>query len=464
MTVNTVFQLGMASFALVVYWLATTHHPRARSIDRLIFWMAGSILLGFVLHRPFGIALDDAGNEHNRMLKGICPYWECGQIIQGRRDQVWYSLMGLLSSFLPLEQSALTLAALGLLVKLLIIDRFCINRALALLVYAGMFYVIHDVTALRVSLAIAVYLFGLVLLAGGYRWLGCSTLLFNGFVHTQAFVAPLLLAASRWLVSVSIARRGMLIPVGFLMVGLYPGEWFYRMVGSIAGGDKLLQVVTGGYMSYWADPDTPGFRAWPLVVPPAIVLALWLLPSLRDRSESLFQYTAWSLIIACVFLWATPLIPAIQFRLFNFFFVPVVLVFGNAILDRIKLATIMLMVALYVIKYTFLHVIISNEWEVRLSKIEIGMFPFGPSLVELFPVDVMVGAGGSLYDDSGNVCFNQCTWKIDMGSVHKIQAVADQGYYFAGWLGACRHLETECDIEGYQPLRLSAKFRLLENR
>jgi hypothetical protein len=464
MTVNTIFQLGMALLALAVYLLATTQHPRARSIDRLIFWLAGLILLGFVFHRPFGIAADDAGNEHNRMLEGVCPYLECGKMIQGRRDQAWYSLMGLLSSFLPLKQSALTLAGLGLIIKLFVIDRFCSNRALALLVYAGLFYVIHDVTALRASFAIAVYLLGLVLLVGGYRWLGGSTLFFDGFVHTQAFAAPLLLAATRWVVSVPMVRWAMLIPVGLLMIGLYPGELSYRLLDNIAAGDKIIQILTGGYISYLTNPDTPGFRAWPLVVPPAVGMAVWMLPSLRERNESLFQFTSWSLMIACCLLWATPLIPPMQFRLFNFFFVPVFLVFGNAILDRIKLIAIMGMVALYVIKYTLLHAIISNEWEARLTDNEDGLYLFGLSLVELFPVDIMVGTGGSLYDgNTGKFCFDQCTWKIDMGSVHRIKAVADEGYYFAGWLGACRDLESECAIKGYAPLRLSAKFRPLES-
>ena len=437
MSLNLSIQLFCAVLASCSLMFLRIPEKERDQYDRCLFWGASALLVAFATFRPLGVGVDDFGGYANVQFDMTCPAFECGQWIQGERDQGWYSLVGLLKSFYPHPQVALWLSGLGLAVKLWVIDRLCRHRSLALLFYIACFYIIHDITALRVSLAISVYLLGFYwLVQGRLRW-GAGWLAVNGFFHQQAFVAPLLLAG-RWLpLTPQRAQLGLLLPLVLLVMGVYPGDALFHWLMGSGWGRSLVSLLLHGYESYKLAGTYDHTRLWPVVAPPALFLAAWLIGDLFDRHRVLFQYTATSLIVAALFLWGYAVQPDVQLRFWHFFLVPIVFVIGNVQLTRWKLVAILALSAVYLLKYTVMHDLLLDQRQVHWDT------PVGGQIVLQTPA-IACGEG--------------CGFNVTQGTAATVQATAEMGYRFAGWSGACQGGEPVCTVTVDDDLSLGARF------
>lgn len=312
LTLNVWFQdvaglLTLSAYAIEQGWL----RPK-EGWDRGLFWGFGLGLALFVAFRPWGVGTDDMAYSAYQFTEMTCPTLSCGSWFQGTRDTAWYSLVGFLRSLDPSPRVQLYLVAVGFLVKLWLIDRHVRHRCLSLLVYLALFFIIHELTALRLSLAIAVYLVALDALIHGRPLLGAFGVLLNGFFHKQAFVAPLVLL-ERWLDLTPLRIiLALLLPMGLLMMGLYPGDGLLHWLLAQSWGGEVARLVFGGE-SYLAGGGYDQVRTWPVVVPPTVILAAWLIMDGRVL-DRLHRVTSASLILAVLFLWAYAVIPEVQLR------------------------------------------------------------------------------------------------------------------------------------------------------
>jgi EpsG family/Divergent InlB B-repeat domain len=513
MTLDHFFQLStgiLVLFCLVVgkYWLT----PCDRW-DFIGFWAFSAFFILFAAMRPLGVGVDDltyATEQFNR----ACSTLFCHKWIQGDRDQAWYSLVGLLKSIAPFPRVQLLLVASGLGFKLWVISKLTQHRSLALLVYAACFYIIHDIAALRVSLSISVYLGAFYLLIQHRLLCGGLALVVNGLFHKQAFVAPFLYLG-RW---IPWSRRGtlfLLVPMGFLMLGIYPGDAIFKWAMSLPRGPDVINALFGA--SYVAGKLAGVYdevRTWPVVVPPTILLATWLIRDL-DPKSLLFKYSATSLLLAVLFLWGYAVIPEVQLRFWHFFLVPIVFIVGNARLNRLKLAAILLLAGIYIVKYTTLHDLLLDqrtlsttvqpggtvgfftegtpegdqarnfalgvEAEVRAAPKEGFRFDrWSGDCVGTEPVCILEmtqdrqteahfiqtakvmlessGPGTVQSHQAGPPCTPNCVWTLDVGTELKMDAVAAAGAHFGGWEGACTGLELSCFVRVSQDASLRARF------
>lgn len=440
MTLNLALQLLGGTLAVATLWFWRLPNAKRVTYDRWLFWCVSALLVAFAAFRPLGVGVDDGG--YNSSVWGrSCPSFACGQWWQGSRDQVWYSLVGLLKSIYPYPPVVLWLAGLGLAVKLWVMDRLCRHRSLALLFYVSCFYLIHDITALRVSLAISVYLLGFYcLVRGRWRW-GAGLLVVNGFFHQQAFLAPLLLLG-RWFPWTPVRLTwALLLPLVLLTMAVYPNDALLKWLVAQPFGTAITDVLFGQGSSYLGGKLAGGYdqvRIWPVVAPPTLLLVAWLLPDLlRLRDKSLFRYAGTSLAIAAWLLWGYAVIPEVQLRFWHFFLVPIVFVIGNAQLTRRKLVAILALSTVYLLKYTVMHDLLLDQRQVHWES------PVGGRIALQTPA-IACGEG--------------CGFNVTQGTAATLQATPNAGYRFAGWSGACAGAEPVCTVTVEDDVSVGAQF------
>ena len=514
MTLDHSFQLLTAILALVCIVLEAPLHKSRERWDLGFFWAFGAVLIAYSALRPLGAGVDDIYGYATDQFVRVCPTFSCGKWIQGDRDQAWYSLVGLLKSITPTPRVQLLLVASGLGFKLWVISKLTQHRSLALLVYAACFYVIHDITALRVSLAISFYLGAFYLLVQHRRLIGGLGLAVNGLLHKQAFVAPLLFLG-RWIPWSSRGAFFLLVPMVLLIVGIYPGDSIFKWAMSLPRGPDVINALFGA--NYVVGKLAGGYdqvRIWPVVAPPTVLLATWLIRDL-DPKSLLFKYSATSLLIALLFLWGYAVIPEVQLRFWHFFLVPIVFIVGNARLNWLKLAAILLLAGIYIVKYTTLHDLLLDQGTLSTtaqpggtigfftegtpvgdqarnfalgSKAEVRAAPkegfrfdrwagdcSGTELACVLEMSqdrqaeahfiqtakVMLessGPGTVQSNQTGTPCTPNCVWTLDIGTELKMVAMAAVGAHFGGWEGGCTGLESSCVVRVSQDVSLRARF------
>ena len=436
MALDQAFQLAIVFLALICIGLdASLLKPRERW-DSFTFWMFGAGLIAFTALRPLGVGVDDLYGYTNYQFNPVCPTLKCGIFVQGDRDQAWYSLIGLLKSLDPSPRVQLVLVAVALGFKLWIISKLTKQRSLALLVYAALFYIIHDITALRLSLAVGVYLWAFYALTKGFRIRGGLSLIVNGFFHKQAFVA-LLLFLGQWIPWTRRRSLILMMPMLLLMMGIYPNDYIFQSVMNFSNGPYWANILFGSsYVALKLAGAYDKVRTWPLVAPPTMVLSVWLLWDLLPKSL-LFRYSTTNLFIAVLFLWGYAVIPEVQLRFWHFFMVPIVFVVGNAQLTGWKLAAIMILVAIYVIKYTTLHHLLLDQRTLFTSN------QLGGSIVFV--------TEGTFIDDQ--------TRNFVLGSKVEVRAEPNDGYRFEHWTGDCSGFAPACVIDMNQDRRAEAHYK-----
>ena len=443
MTLNLAFQVFwviLAGACLIVIRLPAKERSQT---DRRLFLAAAACLVAFAAFRPFGVGLDDLNGYATLQYEVACPALKCGRFIQGSRDFGWYSIVGLLKSFYPDARVVLWLSGLGLVLKLWIVDRLCRHRTLALLFYFSCFYIIHDITALRISLAIGVYLLGFYFLTQGRTLWGGGVLVGNVLFHVQAIFAPLLLAG-RWLDLSSPVRLTffLLLPLTLLAMALYPNDDVLRSLLSQPSGRSVADFLFGSsYVGWKLDGRYENFRLLPVVVPPTLLVAAWLLGDLSKLLSALNRYAAASLLIGAWFLWGYAVIPDVQLRVWHFFLVPLVFVIGNVQLTAWKMTAIVVLSGVYLLKYTVMNDLLLDQRHVRVEQTRGGQ-------VKIANLGIVQGID----------CGPDCGMSYTEGTKIVLSAKAETGYLFDHWLSGCEGVTPICKLVVNEDTVASAAF------
>lgn len=359
---------GHYSVAFMLFWasmlvaclgmqvLESRRAHRAQHIEAILFWMFGGVMVAFAALRPIGIARDDLA--YLEIFKTICPTLTCGHWVQGSRDPFWFFLVGLFKSVVPSPRIMLVISAAGMLVKLGVMFSLARRPMPVLLLYAGIFYQVQDLTAWRVSLAIAVFMVAIWFLVRQRHYWNAWILLICGMFHKQAFVAPLIL------VGVFFTRHPVLLVgiclafVALLLFGVYPqDQWMFAQHGGQIAKTAINQGLDF-YIAAKQEGQYAGRRNAPIVIFPHLLLMMLLFIRAKIDDDRLNAMLAGCLLMACIFLWGFASLPDVQVRFFEFFMVPTVLLAGSRDMRRLELVGVIGVSGMFVAKYNLVHTLL----------------------------------------------------------------------------------------------------------
>lgn len=340
-------QAGIIYLLLLIATAVVNHVTFSGRSNRLLFWIFGFILVGFTLFRPMAIGRDDIA--YIGIGDKVCPILDCLAPVSSGRDWVWYNLISIMRSVTNVSQALLTVAALGLFMKLWVIDRLCQQRLLALTLFFPLIYLQYDLTQLRAGLAMSWFFLAVYFLVKNRPVAGSSFLFTNFLVHSQAVFSPGVLSY-RFL-------DKHIIPVWILMgllVALACASWVPSL--------KLLELigVTKFAPSYYQEVvtgSTNSVKAFPLGYLLILGYAAYLVTTIQSENVQLGAIVTASFLVGITVAWFFAQIPAIQSRVFEFYCAPLVLLAGNVVNSRIKIfVTIIASTTLY------LRLELLNDW------------------------------------------------------------------------------------------------------
>lgn len=242
------------------------------------------------------------------------------------------------------------LAAIGIGIKMLVIDRLCKQKMLALLLLIPLVYIQYDFTQLRAGFALSWYFLAILFLAKNRFWLGGSFLGSNFMFHAQALPSILLLPL------IWINRNKWILPLFVILftcliyAGLFPTLSLMQKFNIInTGANPYLEMTAnGGYINV---------KIFPLGYLPMLAFGLWLCWANNPLEDGLNRIVGASILLAIFLAWIFSFSPTIQTRIFEFYIAPLVLLAGNIGSSKIKwIGTAIVATILY------LRLELLNDW------------------------------------------------------------------------------------------------------
>lgn len=369
---NAVFVMYGLSLGTLAGWGQWRGAAVDASWERWAFWGLSVPLLAFTVWRPYGIANDDFA--YWQMFGKLCPMLECRQWLQSDRDFVWYGLVAALKSIWPDTRLVLAVSAGCLLLKLVVIFKLCRQPLIGLVAYVALFYPIFDLTALRISMASALFLLGFFLVVRCCVLAGLPYWLINGLVHKQAFSAPAALVGPllgwRWWLLPGVIGLSLLL----LALGVYPlhavGHGLDRYLAALGLGESGLVTDLWKYLNQQQLGRYDAVRRVPWSLLPVLAVTVWLGCDLFEDDRRLYAYVAGSLAVAMVCLWGMAALPEVQMRFVHFFLVPVVFLFGNVRPEWRKVALVLLVALVFIVRYGVLHPVFETPCTLNWLKLD----------------------------------------------------------------------------------------------
>lgn len=331
--------LFVVFFSLVLGTAIFTFAKKNTAVDRFAFFALSIPIIIFTALRPEGLSRDDLG--YTLILQNLCPSLECKLFIQGSRDWLWLSFMGILKSFLSDWRSITTLSAIGCTLKLFVIYKACTQRVIALALFLPLIYVQYDMTQMRAGFAMSWFFLGLYFLVSKHNLAGYGFLSSSFLIHIQSLpsllVAPLSFANKKYLITPIVSA----ILIAMIYVGFTPSLHVMSQL-------NIFRVGVESYLEASAIGAYNNVRVFPLAYLLLFFYSSLLLWNLDLSKSSLAKYVAGSVLLATLLAWLLTFNPTMQTRMFDFFIAPIVLLAGNIGNNKVKMiATALVAIALY---------------------------------------------------------------------------------------------------------------------
>ncbi len=335
------YSLGFLCFfsALLVSSLISYRKPNLK-VESKLYWAYALVLVTFSAIRPIGLSRDDLA--YLEISKNICAITECMALIQSSRDWGWYLIISLLKSIMPGERAILVLSGICTFIQLLIVDRLCRQKLLALTLFVPFIYLYFDFTLLRAGLALSVFFIAFYYLVRSKQFLGSTLLLSNYFFHSQGIFSIGLILFNQIAKYKYIAIAVITILVVFIYL-----EWTPSF-------EQLLPFSKNESAPYWEQYRQGLFDnqinfplAHLLII--GYVVFIFLIHNSTIEDISMNQLVLASILLALFLAWFFAPVHAIQTRLFDFYIAPLVFLAGNLGRSWITLGvTLLLAIFLYV--------------------------------------------------------------------------------------------------------------------
>ncbi len=302
-----------------------------QDLSRQLFYLYGIAFSLLILLKPLGSSPDDW--NYVGLINTGCLSASCAVDVTVDRDFIWF----LLVSISPISNGFLFIKLISMLsfvVKMYVIFKLSNNKLYALCVYTFGFLFLHDLTQYRVSLALAFFLLAIYFFARSQKLAGGIATVSSIGAHLQAVPA-----LGLWFFRVPSISRATVVWwasafLGLMLAGLYPPlSWLVSAAASVAG-----QVDSGfeDILKYIELADS-GVRAGLKNVSVFSVVLVFVLSLLRlnmvGRQSVGYRAAALKISLSSVlfgyflyFIFGS--VFEMQNRFFEFFSVPLAIIFG----------------------------------------------------------------------------------------------------------------------------------------
>ena len=344
--------------------IVSFHFGASDGFVKILYWFFSAPLLLFTIFRPIGLARDD--DAYLSIFDAINSD-SIGAHIISIRDPLWYLVAFVGKSLWADVRVLLLISAMGLLIKLMALG-FAAgrNKLLALLMYACIYWQLHDLSQLRVSLSMAFFIVFLYLMSIQEKRLASITLVISSLFHIQALANLLLLIKRPAIKRFTVSVAGALV-VGVIFLGFYPSlDSVSDVLINSLGVEAISRLFGSYYIIADSDGDAGGFN------PPLIFIASVFCYGIaiagmggQDFVRPMFQISARSILYAIGLAWLFASLSDVQVRFYEYYFAGGLFLTGQ-IKSKISFYSLACLSALYFAKFNLLwkiwDVAILNAW------------------------------------------------------------------------------------------------------
>lgn len=177
-------------FFLYIFILGTLSLVNLKN-TKIVYWLLSAPLIIFTALRPLGLMRDD--RAYKSIYEQVTTE-NISDLVFTLRDPLYY-LTTYIGKFVWDDiRVLLVISAFALCLKLLILCKIAgRNRLLVLFMYACIYWQLHDLTQLRVSLSVLFFMFFLYLVSKGKKHNSVIALIISSLFHAQAIINLLLI-------------------------------------------------------------------------------------------------------------------------------------------------------------------------------------------------------------------------------------------------------------------------------
>lgn len=325
-TVTIVY--GILAFSVLLFGIGA-HFKRLSSRVYLLYSM---LFICLSVLKPFGSSPDD--HNYVELVRQGCTTFECGYEGAVNRDFIWFALVSL-SNYGGEFVAIKLVSATALSLKLFVIFKLSRNKIYGLSAYAFLFFFLHDLTQYRVSLALAFYLLFVYVVVQQRKLLPVLPILLSIGSHIQSAPAIVVYLVRKYAVSrIAVVIVGSVL-VALIAAGAHPRlEYLESLFLFVFDEEYNPRSDIGKYVQLAEVGGYFDFRSVSL----SAVLVLLALTSVKldvgmgaagAAVARCLSISLASILFAYVLYWAFASVVDMQNRFFDYFLVPIVLLFGN---------------------------------------------------------------------------------------------------------------------------------------
>ena len=310
-------------------------------------------LVCFAMCRPFGLMRDDPFYE-------VITSWQIEDYIskiQSLRDPLFYVVALALSKFFNSTKSILVFVGFVLMLKLIVIYRLGGNNKLLLLfMYVSIYWQLHDLTQLRVSLSAFLFLAYFYFYKASLRFYAVIFGVFSMLAHAQALLNILIIYNKR-LFSKQSAFLIVFFSLFMIGVGWVPSlEMIFNFYDFLSKYlDFQLSEAFRSYVIIYQSDWAPKNKRLPLILVVNLFIYSYVMLSLDKNvlAKPHVKKAYSSILMAAVLSWIFASTSDIQVRLYEYYFVAG-LVIAAEVVKRQSLILLYTLSVCYFVKFNVL--------------------------------------------------------------------------------------------------------------
>lgn len=300
--------------------------------------------------RPFEINKD--ADNYEIHAENTCKFTECGFYQNIDYDYGYFFLLSVAKIFLEDKDAMLFLGGLALALKLILIARVTSYSVISLFFYFSVFFLMHDVSALRVSVALSFYLLALFLVSRRMRIGGCIAYGASMASHFQALIASIthfsnVIIGKRYWLAIGVVVLSQLA----VILELVPTTSILNLLVN-EDSRRLSQNI-------YLDDSIFRLKGTNLLILLLLVSIIYPLKKIATH-DMVFNYSFSSVITGYAFYWLFAGVPVFPDRILQFFWVPLTLLVSFGKKNMLTyISTIVVSVAFFSLNVWYAPIIFS---------------------------------------------------------------------------------------------------------